>query len=324
MFDLYRVDLATGTLVLEAENTGDVLSWTPDADFVIRGATAFDTTTGATVIRVRDGVGKPWRDVLRMPFERALFAGQFSGGSLIAGFAADGKSLYVHSALGTGMGRLVRVDANTGKELEVVASHPQSDLPDDPHAAVLFDQAPRRPIAVQFDPGTREWKFLDARTRDDFARIRKVAPGFAQIVSADAARRRWVLAISNSDAPDLYVLYDRKTHAVTRLYSAQPALAGAGLAKKQVVTIPARDGLPLVSYLTLPSGVEPRSLPLVLLVHGGPWFRDIDDFDSSPSRATGSRTWNAGGAAWATSSTTMRCGSRSPSVSTSTRFAPHS
>jgi len=279
MFDLYRVDLATGTLSPEAENTGDVLSWTPDADFVIRGATAFDTTTGATVIRVRDGVGKPWRDVLRMPFDRALFAGQFSGGSLIAGFAPDGKSLYVHSALATGMGQLVRVDASTGKELEVVASHPRSDLPDDPQAAVLFDHVTHRVLAVQFDPGTPEWKFLDAKTRDDFARIGKASPGFAQILSADAAGRRWVLAISNSDAPDAYVVYDRKTHVVTPLYSAQPALVGAGLARKQVVTISARDGLPLVSYLTLPTGVEPRGLPLVLFVHGGPWVRDGDGFD---------------------------------------------
>jgi dipeptidyl aminopeptidase/acylaminoacyl peptidase len=41
--------------------------------------------------------------------------------------------------------------------------------------------------------------------------------------------------------------------------------------------IRARDGLPLVSYLTLPEGVgrKPKArLPMVLLVHGGPWARD--------------------------------------------------
>ena len=279
MFDLYRVGLATGALTLEAENPGDVLSWTPDAGGVIRGATAFDAATSATVIRVRDRVGQPWRDVLSMPFDRSLFAGQLSGGSLIAGFAADGRSLYVHSALGTGIGRLVRVDASTGAELEVVASHPRSDLIDDLQNGVLFDDSTHRVLAVQFDPGTPEWTFLDARTRDDFARLRRVAPGFAQVLSRDAAGRRWVLSISSSDAPDSYVLYDRDTHAVTKLYSARPALAGAVLAKKQVVTIPARDGLALVSYLTLPPGAAPRSLPLVLLVHGGPWFRDSEFFD---------------------------------------------
>lgn len=46
------------------------------------------------------------------------------------------------------------------------------------------------------------------------------------------------------------------------------------------VTIPSRDGLALHSYLTLPVGVEPDKLPLVLVVHGGPWYRDSWGFDA--------------------------------------------
>jgi dipeptidyl aminopeptidase/acylaminoacyl peptidase len=42
----------------------------------------------------------------------------------------------------------------------------------------------------------------------------------------------------------------------------------------QPVTITSRDGLPLHSYLTLPVGIAPEGLPLVLVVHGGPWYRD--------------------------------------------------
>jgi dipeptidyl aminopeptidase/acylaminoacyl peptidase len=40
------------------------------------------------------------------------------------------------------------------------------------------------------------------------------------------------------------------------------------------VAIKARDGLTLNAYLTLPVGLEPKGLPTVLLVHGGPWARD--------------------------------------------------
>jgi dipeptidyl aminopeptidase/acylaminoacyl peptidase len=46
------------------------------------------------------------------------------------------------------------------------------------------------------------------------------------------------------------------------------------------VTITARDGLALHSYLTLPVGVEPKGLPLALVVHGGPWYRDSWGFDA--------------------------------------------
>jgi dipeptidyl aminopeptidase/acylaminoacyl peptidase len=38
--------------------------------------------------------------------------------------------------------------------------------------------------------------------------------------------------------------------------------------------------LALQSYLTLPVGVEPKGLPLVLVVHGGPWYRDSWGFDA--------------------------------------------
>ena len=48
------------------------------------------------------------------------------------------------------------------------------------------------------------------------------------------------------------------------------------------VEIRTRDGKTMVSYLTLPAGVgdkPAKPLPMVLLVHGGPWARDGYGFD---------------------------------------------
>src|SRR5262245_43236317 len=274
VFDMHRVDLETGAVTLEAKNPGDVLTWSVDWDFAIRGATAFDPKTCNTVIRVRDAVDQPWRDLVTMPFEQALFDGQVVGGSLIAAFGTDNKSLVIRSALGSDFGRLVRVDGATGKELEVLASHPAADVD-----AVMLDEKNRRVAAVGFDPGEFEWKFLDPDLAADFARIQKMAPGFAHIASRDAADRSWIVAVSRSDAPDVYLRYERAAQKVTKLYSVRPELEKQPLARKQVVSIPARDGLKLVSYLTLPPGLPAKKLPLVLLIHGGPWFRDDARFD---------------------------------------------
>ena len=84
----------------------------------------------ASIVQVRDAADKPWRDLVVMPFERALFAGEVFVGSLVAGFDPDGKSLVIHSALHSDKGRLVRVDLRSGKELGVVAQDPQSDVAD--------------------------------------------------------------------------------------------------------------------------------------------------------------------------------------------------
>ena len=54
------------------------------------------------------------------------------------------------------------------------------------------------------------------------------------------------------------------------------------------VEIKARDGLTLVSYLTLPRGTDAsgsgkpaKALPMVLYVHGGPWARDTFGYNST-------------------------------------------
>jgi dipeptidyl aminopeptidase/acylaminoacyl peptidase len=69
------------------------------------------------------------------------------------------------------------------------------------------------------------------------------------------------------------VLYDVATGAVRPLFVEQPRLTGVPLQPLEPVRFPARDGLPLHGYLTRPSGGGTQ-LPLVLAIHGGPYWRD--------------------------------------------------
>ena len=281
-FDMYRLDLETGAVTLEATNPGDVLTWTTDHDFVIRAATAFDGKTGQTIIRVRDAVDQPWRDLVTMPFERALFNGEVVEGSLIAGFDPDGKSLIIHSALNSDKGRLVRVDLQSGKELGVVAQDLNSDVADSKSGnkpSVLRDPKTGAIQAVEFYQTESHWVFLDPKVEADFALIEKGIRGQIDLISRDRADGKWIIAARRSDLPAVYYLFDRQTKKLTKLYDEHPALSRFTLAPKKPVMIQSQDGLELVSYLTTPPGVEAKQLPLVLLIHGGPWFRDYGEFD---------------------------------------------
>src|SRR5207302_9737865 len=91
--------------------------------------------------------------------------------------------------------------------------------------------------------------------------------------------RKWIFALQRSDAPASYYAFDRNTKKVTPLFDEKPALSRFVLAPKKPVSIKARDGFELVSYLTLPPGSNPVKLPLILLIHGCPWFRDDDNYD---------------------------------------------
>jgi dipeptidyl aminopeptidase/acylaminoacyl peptidase len=98
-------------------------------------------------------------------------------------------------------------------------------------------------------------------------------------VSSDEAGQRWVVTFEHDREPDLTYLYDRATGESRLLFRPYPDLDPAHLAPMVGVNITARDGLPLHGFLTLPIGVEPAGLPLVLRVHGGPWFHDVWHFD---------------------------------------------
>ncbi len=285
VFDMYRIDLETGAVRLDTENPGDVLSWTTDANFTIRAATVFKPSTAETVLRVRDAAGQPWRDLIVWPFEESGMFGQINGGSVVAGFSADGRSLYVVSALGRDTAALVEVDARTGKELKVLASHPKSDVAEDPTSypdmrpLVMTSPVTNAVQAVGFEYETWEWQMLDPDVRRDFAVLSEGREGFVDVISRDRADKIWVVGQAVDNGPTRYWLYDRNTRRAQFLFADQPALEKYTLARAKPLVITARDGLPLVSYLWLPPGVEPKKLPLILLPHGGPWARDSHWFD---------------------------------------------
>lgn len=66
----------------------------------------------------------------------------------------------------------------------------------------------------------------------------------------------------------------RDTKKAEFLFVTQPALTKYQLSNMRCEVIKARDGLELPAYLSLPLGAEPKQLPMILNVHGGPWARD--------------------------------------------------
>lgn len=285
-FDAYRINLRSGAAVLDTQNPGDVLSWATDGDFVVRAATAFDAQTGATILRIRASAEHPWRDLVTWQFHDALMFGQINGGSVVSGFAPDGRSLYVVSTTGHDTGRLVRIDQETGRELEIIASHALSDVAVDPTTGddgdrplVMTDPQSQRVQAVGFQYAQWEWQVVDDGLRADLAILRKQGIDFPLVTSRNAADTLWIVKRLAADGPAQFYVYDRPRKVVTSLFHDRPALLGHTLGEVKSLVIPARDGLKLMSYLTLPTHRRPGAQPMVVHIHGGPWWRDSWGFD---------------------------------------------
>ena len=71
-------------------------------------------------------------------------------------------------------------------------------------------------------------------------------------------------ASTTTASPALTYFYDHATGESRLLFRPYPHLDPETLAPMTPVTITSRDGLDLHSYLTLPVGIEPKGLPLVL------------------------------------------------------------
>jgi dipeptidyl aminopeptidase/acylaminoacyl peptidase len=280
VFDVYRVNLQTGATVLDAQNPGDVIGWTADANLVVRAATAFNDNL-ETVVRVRDNGKAPWRDLLTIPFEQAPFLGQVNGGNIVVGFSQDGKKLVVGSSKGSPTNRLVELDTATGKELRVLASDPQADLWQNfaRSFVLLHDPRDNHVQAAAFDYMKPEWRAVDPAVAADLKYLSALQPGVFLVSTQDMSGNKWAIWYFTDNGPTSFYLYDRAAHKAQLLFQDRPQLVQYKLAEMRPMTIPARDGFKLVSYLTLPPGKEAKGLPLVLSVHGGPWARDEWGFE---------------------------------------------
>jgi dipeptidyl aminopeptidase/acylaminoacyl peptidase len=258
--DVYRVDLRSGVSELDTENPGDVVQWQADDELVVKAAVAM-MGDGSSELRVRRGKDAPWKPVRRWGPDENGF---------VVGFSAEGNRLYLLSNKDAPAMRLVGLDLESDRE-EVIAADPQYDA-----SEVLLHPTTRQVQAVGFTRERLSWQFLDGAVARDFEALAAIRPGDIRVTSADLADETWVVSFLTDDGPVFSHLYDRGSGVQTYLFSNRPELEGLPLARMRPVSFRARDGLNLHGYLTLPEGPEPGTkLPAVLLVHGGPWGRDV-------------------------------------------------
>jgi dipeptidyl aminopeptidase/acylaminoacyl peptidase len=257
--DVYRVDLTTGALVLDTRNPGDVVSWKVDPLFRVRVALA-SLPAGGTAIYYRHDVKAAWQRVIEW--------GHDDDEGQVLGFSGDGKSLWLFSSAGHDTLCLVKHHLESGKE-EVLARDPHADA-----TGFLMNPDTHEVEAVAFTAGRARWKAVAPGFQADLEALRQGNPGDPVVLSRDDGQKTWLVGYAGDTQPTTYFLYDRPTRTLTELFKAHPELDDYQLAPLKSVVIKSRDGMDLVGYLTLPVGVEPRKLPLVLLVHGGPWLRD--------------------------------------------------
>jgi dipeptidyl aminopeptidase/acylaminoacyl peptidase len=262
-FDLFRVNIVTGKSELVFENN-EFAWYVTDSDFQLRIGVRFMPDGSAEWLERRnDGT---WTPFMTVPI------GDYDSTQLLD-FSADGKTLYMLDSRGRDKAAFFAVDMATRQDI-LLAVDDEADM-----VHVDFDFVQRRPFAARANRDRVRWHAVDPSASQDLADLAGYGAGDVEIIDHSADNRFVTVFYERDTESGEYALLDRQTRKVRSLFKQRKALDNVSLRKMRPVIIPARDGLRLNGYLTLPSAGA-GNLPMVLVIHGGPYLRDVWGFNS--------------------------------------------
>jgi dipeptidyl aminopeptidase/acylaminoacyl peptidase len=261
-FDLYEVDINAGKLELLHENKEELTEQVVCDDngkYSLRFATKNNKDGSQTIYSVNKGL----QTFLNVPVEdvsiRVLSCGDTS------------DIVYVLSSIGRNTTALIKYD-QAGGTSEIIHHDLKTNIEE-----VLFKRQQRKPQIVYNTFLRRSSHILDDSIKPDLKYLESFnKDGELNILSRDLNDQYWIVEYVSDRKTFGYYLYDAKNKKAEFLFANRKKLANYSLAPMWPVLIKSRDGLDLVSYLTIPNDVANKGfvptkpVPLVLCVHGGP------------------------------------------------------
>lgn len=272
---LYRVDLATG---VHAPVDADAKGFTQVYASLRRGVRLGQRPVESGGFELLRRAEERWSRLAVVPHEDAL-------STEVLSLTADGSRAVALDSRGRADSALVEIDLTIGR-VQAVGEGDRVD-----GANVIVHPATGRVQAYAVGVEGEAWRVVDPEVAPDFNFLRALGEGRIGVESRSLDERLWVVSLSSPDLPKRFYLYRRARGAREIAPSATPLFAerervadGAGTTRS--VSIRSRDGHELVSYLTLPRAVAAEShrpvrpIPVVIVVHDGPWKRDFNRYDA--------------------------------------------
>ncbi|MEL6878212.1 MAG: S9 family peptidase [Pseudomonadota bacterium] len=271
--DVHLLDLNTGELELVYENKS-YAGFMADDTLTLRMAMRQNEAGGTDYFRVTDNA------VEEAPFETTAMEDSLTTSP--AGYTTDGSTLYWLDSRGRNTAALFAQDTTSGDKT-LIAEDDKADI-----GGTIRDPKTGVVEAYSVNYLKTEWTAIDPDIEASLEWLGEQLDGEFGIASRTDDDMTWIVWNDPLTAPSSSYIYDRSAQTLTPFYVTRPELEGAPLQPMHPVEITSRDGLTLPSYLTLPPGSDSdanarpeATVPMVLLVHGGPWARDGYGFSSS-------------------------------------------
>ena len=266
LHDVYRLNIETGEKTLLRKNDENVAGWDIDNKGNVRLGFRQTPDGGTELLSVE-------RDKL-VPIYSATADESF--GTLR--FTPDDKKIYITTNKGNiDKQQFELLDLKTLKTT-VIEKDPLNEVD---FSGPLFSDKTDKLLATIYLGDRVRIYFKDKQFESDFKKMKKVLPpgeiGFANMTEDETM---WMVSVASDVDPGSRYIYNTKTGTATLVYKSRPNLPSENLAPMKPVRYKSRDGLTIPAYLTVPKGIAPKKLPVIMFIHGGPWGRDVWGYNS--------------------------------------------
>ena len=138
------------------------------------------------------------------------------------------------------------------------------------------DRKAEKLLGVHFLTDARTTQWLDPRMADVQKLVDEALPGTSNTITCGAclSSKFFLIRAASDRQPTRFILFDTAANKFTGQALARPWIDPKQMGRRDFFRFQARDGLEIPAYLTLPPDrKKDERVPLVVLVHGGPWIR---------------------------------------------------
>lgn len=268
--DVYRVTLSDGKRTLLQENPG-FGEFYVDNDLNVRLAMK-TLPDGSADIMQKTPNG--WQQWLTIPAQDMLT-------TAVVGFDKANEGVYMLDSRNRDKAALVHIKLGDTTPT-VIASSKKVDI-----SGVLINPQTHEPFAYALDHIKPVYHATQADYEPVIDAFNAQLSGGSQVLAQSLDNQHWTVYTDESDRSPVYKVFNTDTGELQKLFVTQPEINNLQMSTMQGVVIPSRDGMDLVSYLSIPLEADPdqdgnpdTTSPLVMLVHGGPWARDTYGFSA--------------------------------------------
>jgi dipeptidyl aminopeptidase/acylaminoacyl peptidase len=266
IFDVYHLNVRNGEMQIASKNPGNFTSWLTDSEGKLRMAISTDGVNES--IWYRENENSDFKKINTNNFKTTLNPVAFS--------EHKPNTIYAISNVGRDKNALVEIDCVNGKEKNVLFANDTLNV-----VEAQYSKRRGEMDFVVYETWKKEKHYLNKNARKLYENLDKLIPDAeSRIIHRDKDEKHFIVRTFTDRSPGSYYLYYTENNSLKKLSDLNPSIKEEEMCEMKPISYTTADGFKINGYLTLPLGLNPKKLPVVVIPHNGPGQRNSWGFNA--------------------------------------------